>query len=182
MSCCDSSPVIPDINDVSPLCGRENPGRENRLPLNLPLRRVREEDSDTESDEGRVRKNLRQDEGQTNIVKVNCSSMNGDLKQAVLDGRVADVIKLLDAGASNYSAFRLSVHWGHADIVKVLVDRESISQNRLNKAISTAAENGYIEVVRLLVEHGAVISANELLDDSRHRANPYVLSIEGMYL
>jgi hypothetical protein len=55
MSCCDSSPIIPvpDINESVIPCGREN-----RLSLNLSLRRVREEDSDTESDEGRVRKSI----------------------------------------------------------------------------------------------------------------------------
>jgi len=105
-------------------------------------------------------------------------------------GHIDAVKLLLDAGANVHAEDDIALRWarekGHTEVVKLLksrmnesfypvleatsdilkpkslsqMDLQNLSQYKKNKMLSVASRNGYVELVKLLLDNGAKVSAN----------------------
>src|SRR5215831_3962088 len=110
---------------------------------------------------------------QRSVADVNKRGVDGStpLQWAVYDGNVAEVRRLLKAGAkvslaNNYGAtpMGLAAEVGNAEIIKLLLDAgaDADSPNSEGQtALMAVARTGNVEAAELLVKHGAKVDAKE---------------------
>ena len=110
---------------------------------------------------------------QTRSADVNRRAVDGStpLQWAVYDGDVAEVRRLLKAGAdvslaNNYGAtpMGLAAEVGNAEILKLLLDAGANADSPNpdgQTALLAVARTGNVEAAELLVKHGAKVDARE---------------------
>ncbi len=81
-------------------------------------------------------------------------------------------------GAEDYYPICYAAEKGYSEIVKLLIEAGADVTANNNYAIKKAAANGYIEVVELLIEAGADVTANNNYAIKKAAANGYIEVVE----
>jgi ankyrin repeat protein len=89
-----------------------------------------------------------------------------DIIDTVVDNNDLKVLRLIDLDSSVLDSFMNACMWGYVEVVQVFLHR-GVATTRggleaMNRSLRWAAREGHIEVVRLLLEHGADTKAKNM--------------------
>lgn len=101
--------------------------------------------------------------------EINVVFLKNQLKNAIKKGKIDKAARLMDQGVEYRNGFHLAVQCGQSSIVKLYLDREPMTANRLNRAVETAALIGDVCIVEILIKAGGHIRAEIMLDDTIHQ-------------